>query len=134
MCNLNGLQRICDTLAEHPTWTLAHLAAHFALYDSFNDERINSHLNTSDSATGISPLQVAVKTGNLKTVQMLVAARCSLEHLDDNGNSVFHYAATTNKDIIAVKFCYCCNFVVVGMFCLFSVFFYRLYLRNHQDV
>lgn len=104
MCNLNGLQRICDVLDEHPTWTLAHLAANFALYESFNDERINSHLNTADSATGSSPLQIAVKTSNLKTVQMLVAARCSLEHLDDNGNSVFHYAATTNKDIIAVSF------------------------------
>lgn len=102
MCNLNGLQRICDALAEHPTWTLAHLAAHLALYDSFNDERINSHLNSSDSASGISPLQVAVITGNLKTVQMLIAAKCSLEHLDDTGNSVFHFAASTNKDIIAV--------------------------------
>lgn len=104
MCNLSGLQKICDTVSDHPTWTLAHLAAHFALYESFNDERINSHLNSSDPATGMSPLQVAVKTNNLKTVQMLVAANCSLEHLDDNENSVFHFAATTNKDIIAVSF------------------------------
>lgn len=104
MWNLNGLQKICDCLTEHPSWTLAHMAAHFALHDSFNDERINSHLNSSDPATGMSPLQIAIKTNNLKTVQMLVAAKCSLEHLDDIGNSVFHYAATTNKDIISVIF------------------------------
>lgn len=103
MWNVQGLQKICDTLAEHPSWTLGHLAAEFALYDSFNDERINSHLNSSDPSTGMSPLQVAVLTKNLKLVQMLVAANCSLEHLDHAGNSVFHYAASTNKDIILVR-------------------------------
>lgn len=103
MANLNGLQKLCDTVSEHPSWSLAHLAAHFALYESFNNSTINSYLNSSDSDTGISPLQVAVTTSNLKTVQMLVAAQCSLEHLDHEANSVFHYAATTNRDIIAVS-------------------------------
>ncbi|KAF2880119.1 hypothetical protein ILUMI_26054 [Ignelater luminosus] len=101
MCNLHGLQKICDVLAEHSTWTLAHLAAHFALYDSFNNTKINSHLNSSDPSTGMSPLQVAVTTNNLKTVQMLVTAKCSLEHLDHQANSVFHYAASTNKEVIS---------------------------------
>lgn len=103
MCNLHGLQKICDVLAEHSTWTLAHLAAHFALYDSFNNTKINSHLNSSDPSTGMSPLQVAVTTNNLKTVQMLVTAKCSLEHLDHQANSVFHYAASTNKEVISVS-------------------------------
>ncbi|KAF5307036.1 hypothetical protein FQR65_LT07179 [Abscondita terminalis] len=101
-CNLNGIQRVCDVLTEHPTWTLAHLAAHFALYDCFNNAKINSFLNSSDEATGISPLQVAIQTNNFKTVQMLIAAKCSLEHLDYNANSVFHYASNTTKDIISV--------------------------------
>lgn len=103
MANLQGLQKICDTLSEHPSWTLAHLAAHFSLYDSFNNATINSHLNSSDPSTGMSPLQVAVSTQNVKTVQLLVTAKCSLEHLDQNGNSVFHYAASTNKDVICVS-------------------------------
>ncbi|XP_066157041.1 85/88 kDa calcium-independent phospholipase A2 [Euwallacea fornicatus] len=101
MCNVNGLQKLCDILIEHPSWTLAHLAAYFALYDSFNDPRINSFLNSSDGEKSMSPLQVAITTLNLKTVQMLVATNCSLEHLDNDGNSVFHYAASTTKDIIA---------------------------------
>lgn len=103
MCNLQGIQKICDVLTEHPSWTLAHLAAHFALYDTFTNEKINRHLNSSDAATGMSPLQVAISTNNLKTVQTLIAAKCSLEHLDHSGNSVFHYAASTTKDIIAVR-------------------------------
>ncbi|KAI4470260.1 calcium-independent phospholipase a2 [Holotrichia oblita] len=101
MANIQGLQKVCDILAEHPSWTLAHLAAHFALYDCFNNAMINSYLNSSDIATGMSPLQVAVTTGNLKTVLTLLTAKCSLEHLDHNANSVFHHAATTNKEIIS---------------------------------
>lgn len=100
-CNLNGIQRVCDTLIENPTWTLAHLAAYFSLHDCFSNSQVNSFLNSSDETTGISPLQVAIKTNNLKTVQALIAAKCSLEHLDYNGNSVFHYAASTTKEIIS---------------------------------
>lgn len=104
MYNVPGLQKICDVLAEHPSWNLAHLAAYFSLYDSFKDPKINNYLNSTDDETGISPLQVAIQTKNLKTVQVLVAANCSLEHLDYNSDSVFHYAAGTTKDIIAVSF------------------------------
>lgn len=109
MCNINGLQKICDILAEHPSWTLAHLAAYFALYDSFNNPKINCFLNSSDSEKGVSPLQVAIMTNNLKTVRMLVAANCSLEHLDYDGNSVFHYAASTTKEIILVSVSVICG-------------------------
>ncbi|XP_050301399.1 85/88 kDa calcium-independent phospholipase A2 isoform X2 [Anthonomus grandis grandis] len=101
MCNVSGLQKIIDVLHEHPSWTLAHLAVFFAVYDSFDNPKVNSYLNSSDLEKGMSPLQVAITTQNLKTVQILVAANCSLEHLDFDGNSVFHYAATTTKDIIA---------------------------------
>ncbi|XP_026463119.1 85/88 kDa calcium-independent phospholipase A2-like isoform X1 [Ctenocephalides felis] len=99
MCHLQGIQKICDALTEHPSWTLAHLAAYFGCHETFTNHLINSHLNTSDE-TGMSPLQVAIKTNNLKTVQMLISAKSSLEHLDNEANTVFHYAAGTNKDII----------------------------------
>ncbi|XP_023312464.1 85/88 kDa calcium-independent phospholipase A2 isoform X3 [Anoplophora glabripennis] len=102
MCNIHGLQKICDTLSEHPSWSLAHLAAYFALYDSFNNPKINCFLNSTDVDTGMSPLQVAITTQNLKTIQIMVSANCSLEHLDYEANSVFHYAASTTKEIISV--------------------------------
>lgn len=100
MCCVAKIQKLCDTLVEHPTWTLAHLAAHFALHDAFSDASVNSELNSGDSESGISPLQVAVQTNNLRTVQLLIAAKSSLEHLDHNANTVYHYAATSTKDII----------------------------------
>ncbi|XP_072748411.1 85/88 kDa calcium-independent phospholipase A2 isoform X1 [Anoplolepis gracilipes] len=100
MCNVGKIQKLCDTLVEHPTWTLAHLAAYFALHDAFMHAIVNSQLNSGDLETGISPLQVAVQTNNLRTVEMLIAAKSSLEHLDHNANTVYHYAATSTKEII----------------------------------
>ncbi|XP_032669254.1 85/88 kDa calcium-independent phospholipase A2 isoform X2 [Odontomachus brunneus] len=100
MCSVAKIQKLCDTLTEHPTWTLAHIAAKFALYDAFSHAIVNSELNSGDLETGISPLQVAVQTNNLRTVQMLIAAKSSLEHLDHSANTVYHYAATSTKEII----------------------------------
>ncbi|XP_031836484.1 calcium-independent phospholipase A2 VIA [Nomia melanderi] len=100
LCNVHKIQKLCDTLVEHPTWTLAHLAAHFALYNAFTYAAVNSQLNSGDIKTGVSPLQVAVQTNNLRTVQMLIEAKSSLEHLDHNANTVYHYAATSTKEII----------------------------------
>ena len=62
-----------------------------------------SHLNSPDMEAGVTPLQVAIKTGNLRTVQALLSAKASLEHLDNQANSVFHYAASTTKEIISVN-------------------------------
>nr|CAD7447762.1 unnamed protein product [Timema bartmani] len=59
-----------------------------------------SILNAPDENTGISPLQLAVKNGTLRTVQQILAAGASLEHLDYEANTVFHYAAATSKEII----------------------------------
>lgn len=100
MCNTGKIQKLCHTLVEHPTWNLAHLAAHLTLYDAFNHDVVNSQLNSSDPQTGVSPLQVAIQTNNLRMVQMLIEAKSSLEHLDNNRNTVYHYAATSTKDII----------------------------------
>ncbi|XP_058805766.1 85/88 kDa calcium-independent phospholipase A2 isoform X2 [Phymastichus coffea] len=97
---VSKLQKLCDVLYEHPTWNLAHISAHLLLYDAFNHDVVNSLLNSSDSDTGASPLQVAIQTSNLKIVQMLISAKSSLEHLDYKANTVFHYAANTTKEII----------------------------------
>ncbi|KAH1008810.1 hypothetical protein HUJ05_009332 [Dendroctonus ponderosae] len=101
MCNVNGLQKLCDIIFEYPSWTLAHIAAYCALHDCLRNPQVNCFLNSSDSQKGMSPLQVAITTRNLKTVQLLVASNCSLEHVDFEGNSVFHYAASSTKEIIS---------------------------------
>ncbi|XP_001604975.1 85/88 kDa calcium-independent phospholipase A2 isoform X1 [Nasonia vitripennis] len=98
--SVNRIQKLCDTLVEHPTWNLAHISAHLLLYDAFNHDVVNSLLNSSDEETGASPLQVAIQTNNLRIVQMLISAKSSLEHLDFKLNTVYHYAANSTKDII----------------------------------
>lgn len=100
MGQIANLQKLCDCLTEHPAWSTAHLAAYFALNEAFQHTAVNSQLNCSDPLTGESPLQVACRAGHLKTVQRMVGAKCSLEHLDYTGNSVYHFAAETNKEII----------------------------------
>ncbi|XP_066992758.1 85/88 kDa calcium-independent phospholipase A2 [Anabrus simplex] len=100
MCNLQTIQKICDALRDHPSWTVAHLAAFFGMYECFQSPSILSYLNSSDVVTGVSPLQVAIRTSNLRIVQALLNAKASLEHLDNEGNAVFHYAASTTREII----------------------------------
>ncbi|XP_045464843.1 85/88 kDa calcium-independent phospholipase A2 isoform X2 [Harmonia axyridis] len=102
MCTVSGLQKLCDTLFEHPHWSLAHLAAQFSLYDCLTNPTITNYFNSTDVESGISPLQVAIATKNLRTVQILVSSKCSLEHLDNKKNSVYHYGANSTKEIVAV--------------------------------
>ncbi|XP_047993745.1 85/88 kDa calcium-independent phospholipase A2 isoform X1 [Leguminivora glycinivorella] len=99
-CTIASLQKLCDTLSKHQSWSIAHLAAHFGLYELFNDPGVQAHLNEVDPATGATPLMVAVKSCNVRMVQSLVSLQCSLDTLDVDGNTVFHYAAASNKEII----------------------------------
>lgn len=43
-----------------------------------------------------------MKTSNLEMVKVLLPL-CKLEHLDNNSNSVFHYASITSKEMINVR-------------------------------
>ncbi|XP_063363554.1 85/88 kDa calcium-independent phospholipase A2 [Cydia amplana] len=99
-CTIASLQKLCDTLSEHQSWSIAHLAAHFGLHELFNDPEVQGHLNEVDPATGATPLMVAVKSCNVRMVQSLVSLQCSLDTVDLDGNTVFHYAAASNKEII----------------------------------
>ncbi|CAH2245451.1 jg8709 [Pararge aegeria aegeria] len=101
-CTVAGLQKLCDTLTEHQSWSVAHLVAHFGQYELFNDPEVQKQIDEIDPATGTTPLMVAVKSGNVRMVQSLVLLNCSLEIVDNEGNTVFHYAAASNKEIINV--------------------------------
>ena len=52
---------------------------------------------------GESPLHVALAKENMKMIQALIKAGAHLDLIDYEGNTVFHKAATTNKDIIEVS-------------------------------
>ncbi|KAL0822332.1 hypothetical protein ABMA28_004431 [Loxostege sticticalis] len=101
-CSVASLQRLCDTLSEHKSWTIAHLVAHIGPHELFNNPDIQRHIDDTDPPTGATPLMVAVKSGGLRMVQSLVSLNCSLDSKDLDGNTVFHYAAASNKEIISV--------------------------------
>ncbi|KAL4711460.1 hypothetical protein ACJJTC_005584 [Scirpophaga incertulas] len=101
-CTVPSLQKLCDTLSEHRSWTIGHLVAHIGPNELFNDPEIQSHLDDIDPLTGATPVMVAVKSCNLRMVQSLVSLNCVLDVKDSDGNTVFHYAAASNKEIINV--------------------------------
>ncbi|XP_053684981.1 85/88 kDa calcium-independent phospholipase A2 isoform X2 [Sabethes cyaneus] len=99
MYNINGLQKLCDTLVEHPSWTLAHVIAHFNLTDYVSNPKIVESLDDPDHAELLTPLQIAAKANNLEMVKALLPVS-KIDNLDNNSNSVFHYAASTTKEMI----------------------------------
>nr|XP_016934783.1 85/88 kDa calcium-independent phospholipase A2 isoform X1 [Drosophila suzukii] len=97
--NVNGLQKACDALAENPSWTLSHLIAYFNLVDYISNPKMLQCVDQADATTLMSPFQLAIKQGHIEMVKVLLPLS-KLEHLDINSNSVFHYAASTTKEII----------------------------------
>ncbi|KAL9906872.1 calcium-independent phospholipase A2 VIA isoform 1-T1 [Glossina fuscipes fuscipes] len=97
--NVNGLQKLCDILTENPSWSLTHLIAYFNLVDYISNPKVLQCIDYADHINLMSPFQLAIKTGNVEMVKVL-SPLCKMEHLDNNSNSVFHYAASTNKEIL----------------------------------
>jgi len=89
-------------LADNPSWTLSHLIAYFNLVDYISNPKMLQCVDQADAATLMSPFQLAIKQGHMEMVKALLPLS-KLEHLDINSNSVFHYAASTTKEIINVS-------------------------------
>ncbi|XP_058459229.1 85/88 kDa calcium-independent phospholipase A2 isoform X2 [Malaya genurostris] len=99
MYNISGLQKLCDTLIEHPSWSLAHIIAHFNLVDYVGNPKIVESLDDPDHADLLTPIQVATKANNIEMVKALLPVS-KIDNLDNNSNSVFHFAASTTKEMI----------------------------------
>lgn len=102
MYNVNGLQRICDTLIENPSWSLTHLVAYFNLTQYLGHPKILENCDYPDHITYMTPLQLAIKSNNIEMVKLLLPL-CKLEHLDINSNSIYHFASETTKEMINVS-------------------------------
>lgn len=102
MFNIQGLQKLCDCLIENPSWSLAHLIAYFNLTEYILHEKVVELIDYPDHKSYMSPFQLAVKTGNIEMAKVLLPLS-KLEHLDNNSNSVYHYAAPTTKEMINVS-------------------------------
>ncbi|XP_030372689.1 85/88 kDa calcium-independent phospholipase A2 isoform X2 [Scaptodrosophila lebanonensis] len=97
--NVNGLQKVCDALSENPSWSLTHLIAFFNLVDYISNPKVLQCVDHADHTSLMSPFQLAIKQSHIEMVKVLLPL-CKIEHLDINSNSVFHYAASTTKEII----------------------------------
>lgn len=62
-----------------------------------------SQLCNPDPISGLYPIHLAVKNANLSAIKYLLKADIPLNVLDQEGNTVHHYAAETNKDIVSVN-------------------------------
>uniref|UniRef100_A0A0A9YX16 phospholipase A2 n=1 Tax=Lygus hesperus TaxID=30085 RepID=A0A0A9YX16_LYGHE len=98
--NLSVIQKYCNTIEEHPSWNVCHLVVFFNLVEAISLPSISSSINSPCALTGLSPLQLAVQEANLVMIQKLIACNADLLHLDHDANSVYHFAAATNKDVI----------------------------------
>lgn len=99
MSNVNGLQKICDALVKNPSWSVGHLVAYFNLSEYVRNEKFVEFMDFPEHDTNMTPLQLAVKTGNIEMVKLLLPI-CKVDHLDNNSNGIFHYAATSTREII----------------------------------
>ncbi|KAL1451791.1 hypothetical protein WDU94_006137 [Cyamophila willieti] len=101
-CSIYGLQKLVDLLKEHPAWSIAHIVVQLNLTDCLNSTEVLSEMNSVDALTGQTPLHIAIKNNSSVIVKSIISHKAaSLEHLDFEGNSMFHYAAKyAVKDII----------------------------------
>lgn len=58
MYNIPGLQKICDILIENPSWSLAHLVAHFNLTEYLSNPKVVELMDYPDHAKYMTPFQV----------------------------------------------------------------------------
>lgn len=95
-----ALQNVSQLIRENPTWNATHIAAHFGYTDSFKNKTIASQISEPCEGTLQTPLHVAIKALQFSSVVALVSLDVLMDIVDCNGDTVFHYAATTTKEII----------------------------------
>lgn len=99
--NIPGLQKVCDLLNENPSWSIGHLVAHFNLVEYLSNPNVADLIDYPDHLKYMTPFQLAIQKKNIEMVKALINA-VKLDHLDYNSNGIFHYAADTSKEMIAI--------------------------------
>lgn len=94
------VQEVVQLVRSNPTWNLAHLAAHLGLVDCFKNTRVAAQISEPAQDTMATPLHVAVRAQKLNSVQVLMAMDAPLNLIDHNGDTIYHAAAVTTKELI----------------------------------
>ncbi|XP_068230482.1 85/88 kDa calcium-independent phospholipase A2 [Palaemon carinicauda] len=98
--NQQALQTICDLTRDHPTWTVAHIAAYLGYSRIFSNSTAARFADTADLEMKETPLHIAIKRGHLDVIKVLMEKNVSVDVTDVKGNSVYHIAAQSNSTII----------------------------------
>lgn len=69
----------------------------------------------------MTPLLVAIKAQNLQAIKTLIGKKVSLDCVDNEANSVLHYAASTNKEIVTVSILFK-KYLFINFFCWWLLF------------
>ncbi|XP_034245059.1 85/88 kDa calcium-independent phospholipase A2-like [Thrips palmi] len=101
-CNVTMIQKVCDGLENNPGWNIAHLAAYCDLISALNSDAVSEFLDKADPNTGMTPLLVAIQAQNVQAIKTLIGKKISLDCVDNEANSVLHYAASTSKEILTL--------------------------------
>ncbi|XP_033738076.1 85/88 kDa calcium-independent phospholipase A2-like [Pecten maximus] len=102
MANEKVMQKVCDCMRDHQTWTTAHVAAFVGLFECFKFTDIKSLINSQCTATSATPMMAAIIGRQLQCVQELQACGASMEVQDLNGDTVYHYAVQADPKTIPV--------------------------------
>lgn len=94
------LQEICDIANQHTTWTAAHIAAFKGWTKCFQSESFLKLINEPCSETLVTPIHIAIQRKRPDVIQTLIHMSAQLNAVDKKGNTVFHYAANSTKEII----------------------------------
>ncbi|GFV00693.1 hypothetical protein TNCV_1385141 [Trichonephila clavipes] len=95
-----ALQNVSQLIRDNPSWTTAHIAAHSGYTECFKNKVIQSQANMACERTLMTPLHVAVEAQQINSVIALMDLDVRVDLQDINGNTPFHLAATTTKEII----------------------------------
>lgn len=93
-----------------------------------------SLLCVGDKSTGVSPLHIAAKNGRaefLKIIITTVSTHTTFDAQDVKGNTIYHYAAQSNKETIEVS-----RYITDEFFlsCSTSLFYFRFWVFVHLMV
>ena len=100
LCTAPQLQLLCDSCRQNPSgFTALHLAVELNLQSVITREELQKHLNDTDGH-GVTPLMLAIKKENLWMTKYLMSKEPHTGAHDFKKNTIYHYAANTNKEII----------------------------------
>lgn len=107
LVNAYSLQELVNYIRSNPEQTLAHICAYFGYLECLKGIIANqpSLKDAVDPVTQYTPLHLAIKGCRLPVVQYLVSCGADLSRTDIRGWNIFHFASTTNRDIISAL-CY----------------------------